>query len=106
MSKNKELKKARRSAAQQTLAAAEVPVAPVQPPVVAASARVGFSLTLTFDPNKPDNVQYTLTPFGDGIPRDGDILSALQMTRDDILIKSAVALAKQMQPTQTAPPQP
>lgn len=93
MSKNKELKRARR--AHPVLAE---PTAAAQP---IAPKRAAFTLTLTFDPARPEEVKYDVLSIGEGVARDGDILDALQMTRDDILIKSAVALTKQQMQTPT-----
>ncbi len=90
VSKNKDLKRGRR-----------VPVlvqpAPATPQITQPSEakRAAFTLTLTFDPARPEQVKYDVLSVGDGVPRDGDILDALQMTRDDILVNSAVALTRQ-----------
>jgi hypothetical protein len=110
MSKNKTLKRARRILAPALVTPAPVvevqPVASEQASPAPMPVRVGFSLQIVFDPKKPEHVQYSLLPNGEGMPRDGDILSALQLTRDDILIKSAAELARQQMQMQIAPVMP
>jgi|GEM_PF-6961816 hypothetical protein len=100
MSKTKDLKRARRAAQEQiqvqpqpqaTMSAEELGVHTIAAP----APRAGFSITIVWDPKTPERTRYNLTVFGEGMPRDGDILTALQITRDDVLVNSVLGLAQQ-----------
>lgn len=96
MSKNKDLKRARRAAQVLVEPMPTVPTPPLNPPPHAPEPkRAAFTVTVTFDPAKPKQTKYDVISIGDGVAHDGDILDALQLTRDDILINSAAELARQ-----------
>ncbi len=92
MSKTKSLKRERRAtrvlAKPALTASAPEPVLPESP----ETPRCGFSLMITWDPKHPEQANYNVMNTGEGTPRDGDILSALQMTRDHVLMQSAIGL--------------
>ena len=116
MSNSKKLKRTRRLVI-------PVPLKQTVPALPAASpsanvgptepARGGFSMTLVFYPNKPNQVRYDVLASGEATPLDGDILNVLMLARDDILIKSAIGVAQQQmkaqaqeQPPAPIPPEP
>lgn len=95
MSKAKELKRERR-APPPVNGNGQAPVPPRAPP------RTAFTILITFQPRGEGEVQYTITPVGEGAIHEQDVLQALQHTRDDFLFKRALAQVR----AQTSPPAP
>jgi hypothetical protein len=66
----------------------------------APAPRAGFSITIVWEPKTAEHTRYNIIQFGEGIPRDTDILTALQITRDDIMVRRVKGLLMQQNAAQ------
>ncbi len=101
MSSKKNLKRERNAATRVPLAAAAGILSPLVQDVQTEPKRAAFTLTITFDPANDVAPRYDTMAVGGGDARIGDILNALQMTRDDVLTNVALNLARQQMQAQS-----